>query len=54
MQDIKIAAINLLTFTVSFSNIEQWLKISLLVVSIVYTVLKIFKLKEPNEADKEL
>ena len=54
MQDIKIGAINLLTFTVSFSNVEQWLKIALLVVSIAYTVLKIFKLKEPNEADKEL
>jgi hypothetical protein len=54
MQDIKIGAINLLTFTVSFSNVEQWLKIALLVVSIVYTVLKIFKLKNPNEADKEL
>ena len=39
MQDIKIGAINLLTFTVSFSNVEQWLKIALLVVSIVYTVL---------------
>ena len=52
MQDIKIAAINLLTFTVSFSNVEQWLKIALLVVSIAYTVLKIFKLKNPNEADK--
>ena len=52
MQDIKIGAINLLTFTVSFSNVEQWLKIALLVVSIAYTVLKIFKLKNPNEADK--
>ena len=52
MQDIRIGAINLLTFTVSFSNVEQWLKIALLVVSIVYTVLKIFKLKNPNEADK--
>ena len=50
MQDIKIGAINLLTFTVSFSSIEQWLKITLLVVSIAYTVLKIFKMK--NETNK--
>ena len=46
MQDIKIGAINLLTFTVSFSNVEQWLKIALLVVSIVYTVLKILQFKK--------
>ena len=54
MQDIKIGAINLLTFTVSFSNVEQWLKISLLVVSIVYTVLKIFKMNDKNETNKKL
>ena len=51
MQDIKIGAINLLTFTVSFSSIEQWLKITLLVVSIAYTILKIFKMKN-NEKSK--
>ncbi len=52
MQDIKIGAINLLTFTVSFSNIEQWLKITLLVVSIAYTVLKIFKMSNKDK-DKD-
>lgn len=52
MQDIKIALINFLTFTISFSNVEQWLKITLLIVSIVYTVLKIFELKNKNEANK--
>ena len=46
MQDIKIGAINLLTFTVSFSSIEQWLKIALLVVSIGYTVMKIIEMKK--------
>ena len=45
MQDIKIGAINLLTFTVSFSSIEQWLKIALLVVSIGYTVMKIIEMR---------
>ena len=45
MQDVKIGAINLLTFTVSFSSIEQWLKIALLVVSIGYTVMKIIEMK---------
>ena len=54
MQDFKIGAINLLTFSVSFTNIEQWLKITLLAVSIVYTVLKIFKMKPNNETKQEL
>jgi len=49
MQDIKIAAINLLTFTVSFSNVEQWLKLTLLIVSIVYTIQKIVELKNKKK-----
>ena len=53
MQDFKIGSLNLLTFTVSFSSVEQWLKITLLVTSIVYTVLKIVKMKK-DEADKKL
>ena len=28
MQDIKLGALNLITFMVSFSNIEQWLKLT--------------------------
>ena len=53
MQDFKIGALNLLTFTVSFSSVEQWLKITLIVASIFYTVLKIVKIKK-DEADKKL
>ena len=49
MQDIKIAFINFLTFTISFSNVEQWLKLTLLVVSIIYTIQKIIELKKKNE-----
>ena len=49
MQDLKIAAINLLTLTVSFSSIEQWLKITLLVVSIGYTVMKIINMRNENK-----
>jgi uncharacterized protein (DUF779 family) len=52
MQDIKIAFINFLTFTISFSNVEQWLKLTLLIVSIIYTIQKIFELKNKNEANK--
>lgn len=52
MQDIKIAVINFLTITISFSNVEQWLKLTLLIVSIIYTVLKIFEIKNKNETNK--
>tara|TARA_R110000803_G_scaffold10579_1_gene32169 strand:+ start:228 stop:380 length:153 start_codon:yes stop_codon:yes gene_type:complete len=45
MQDFKLGAINLLTFSVSFSGVEQWLKITLLAVSIIYTTLKIVEMK---------
>ena len=54
MQDIKIAFINFLTFTISFSNVEQWLKLTLLVVSIIYTIQKIIELKKKNETNKKL
>jgi hypothetical protein len=46
MQDFKIGAINILTFSLSFSNVEQWLKIALLVVSIGYTVMKMIEMKK--------
>lgn len=49
MQDIKLCALNLLTFMVSFSNIEQWLKLALLSVSIVYTVMKIINMSKQNK-----
>ena len=49
MQDIKIALVNFLTFTISFSNVEQWLKIALLIVSIIYTVQKIIEMKNKDD-----
>tara|TARA_R110000796_G_scaffold83859_2_gene183111 strand:+ start:251 stop:427 length:177 start_codon:yes stop_codon:yes gene_type:complete len=45
MQDIKIASLNFAAFTFSFTGIEQWFKLTLLTVSIIYTVLKIIELK---------
>jgi len=48
MQDIKLGALNLITFMVSFSNIEQWLKLTLLLASIVYTVMKIINMSKQN------
>lgn len=52
MQDIKIALINFLTFTISFSNVEQWLKLTLLIVSIIYTIQKIIELKNKKKQNK--
>ncbi len=34
---------------VSFSNIEQWLKLTLLLVSIVYTIMKIINMSKQNK-----
>jgi hypothetical protein len=41
MESIKLYAINTLVIMLSFSNIENALKIMLLVLSIVYTLFKI-------------
>ena len=49
MQDIKLGALNLITFMVSFSDIEQWLKLTLLLASIVYTVMKIINMSKQNK-----
>jgi len=49
MQDIKLGALNFITFMVSFSNIEQWLKLTLLLVSIVYTIMKIINISKENK-----
>ena len=49
MQDIKLGALNLITFMVCFSNIEQWLKLTLLLVSIVYTIMKIINISKDNK-----
>ena len=46
MNDIKIGFINFTAFSVSFTDVEMWLKLTLLTVTIVYTVLKIIKLSE--------
>ena len=54
MQDNRIALINLVTFTISFMNVEQWLKIILLASSIIYTILKIYGLKsKPKDENKK-
>jgi len=52
-EDIKIGLFNSLSLLVSFTNIESFLKILLLLVSIAYTGLKVYDmLKKRN--DKKL
>jgi hypothetical protein len=51
MQDNKIALFNLMTFTVSFTSVEQWLKVILLIASIAYTVLKIYEIKKKKDEE---
>lgn len=48
-QDIKLAILNILSFTLSFSNIEMLLKIILLIVSIMYTSIKIKQSLKENK-----
>jgi hypothetical protein len=50
-QDLKLYILNLLTFTLSFSNIETYLRIFLLIISIVYTLWKLIALKNGKKDD---
>ena len=45
-EDMKIGFMNAISLGISFTAVEQWLKVSLLIVSIVYTVLKIIEMKK--------
>lgn len=52
-EDVKIGLFNTVSLFISFTNIESFLKILLLLVSIVYTGLKVYDmLKKRN--DKKL
>ena len=51
--DLKLYILNSITMALSFSNLESVLKIILLVVSIFYTMLKMFEtLRKRNNDDK--
>lgn len=51
IQDLRIYAVNFLAFTLSFSSLETILRMFLLVVSIVYTILKLIGLKNGKKDD---
>ena len=48
-QDLRIYLLNLLTFTLSFSQLEMALRIFLLVISIVYTLWKLIDRKNGKD-----
>lgn len=50
-QSLKIYALNTASMIISFSNIEQTLKLILLTVSILYTVIQTIKLLNKKEND---
>lgn len=53
IEDLKLTFLNSGALIVSFTDIEDILKIALLGVSIVYTVLKIVDLRKKNETTSE-
>jgi hypothetical protein len=46
---MKLYAINSITLMISFTNLEMWLKIILLLSTIIYTWLKIKKLSNKQK-----
>jgi len=55
LDDLRLYTFNIITLGVSFTAVENSLKIILLLASIVYTLQKIYgTYKKKNEADKEL
>lgn len=52
--DLKIGIINSVSMALSFSNIENTLKVVLLVFSILYTGLKIFETLKNKNSSKEV
>ena len=51
IEDLKLGIFNAISFMVSFTNVENSLKVILLLASIVYTVQKIYSTHKKN--DKE-
>lgn len=51
INDIKLYALNASAMALSFTNIEEVLKIVLLTISIIYTFMKIIEMKNKNEKD---
>ncbi len=52
MSDIKLYALNASTLALSFSNLDMILKLTLLIVSIAYTLNKWWLLQKKHDQDK--
>jgi hypothetical protein len=52
--DLKLGAVNAISMALSFSNIENTLKIILLMFSILYTGLKIFEMVKNKNNNKDI
>jgi len=52
MESYKVGAINAVAMLASFTGIEDFLKITLLLVSIIYTILKIIEIIKKNKDKK--
>jgi len=50
--DLKLALFNVLSFGISFTNIENSLKIILLIASIIYTIQKIIETQKNKKSKK--
>jgi len=50
--DLKLALFNVLSFGISFTNIENSLKIILLISSIIYTIQKIIETQKNKKSKK--
>lgn len=52
MESYKVGVINAIAMLASFTGIEDFLKITLLLVSVIYTVLKIIEIIKKNKDKK--
>ena len=49
LQDLKIYVINIVTMAITMTQIEMFLKITLLLVSIGYTLTKLYEIHNRNK-----
>ena len=53
LSDLKVYLLNILSFAVSFSDLDMVLKFVLLILSIWYTAERLIKLRKENKNEQE-
>jgi hypothetical protein len=53
-QDLKLGILNAITLGLSFTRVEDSLKLLLLLLSIVYTIMKIDEIRRKKKNDEKL